>query len=148
VTPEATTLLTQIEPISAILAILILLLLVTSGYLWQQQRRLQRQQLTLLTQLEQQQKDMRALLQSSTQVGERVGRLERATKQLASRQEEQGLRGRDRGDEEYDIAYAQAIKLVRKGASVEELVDICGLARDEAELIMRMHRRQAAADRW
>jgi hypothetical protein len=40
-------------------------------------------------------------------------------------------------------AYSQAIKLVQKGASVEELMEVCGLARGEAELIAMMHRLEA-----
>jgi len=38
-----------------------------------------------------------------------------------------------------DISLRQAIELARKGATVDELIDICGLARGEAELLSTMH---------
>lgn len=38
-----------------------------------------------------------------------------------------------------DISLRQAIELARKGATVEELIEICGLARGEAELLSTMH---------
>lgn len=91
--------------------------------------------------LESMQKDLRALCTASVSMGERINRLEQGVKQVAQRQEEIGMR-QDRLDRSDggDQAYAQAIKLVRKGAGVDELMEICGLARGEAELITMMHR--------
>lgn len=87
------------------------------------------------------QKDLRALVSAAVGVGERVKKLESMARELNSRQEELGVR-QDRidrtGDEER--SYEQAIKMAQKGAPIEDLMDVCGLARGEAELIAMMHR--------
>ena len=38
-----------------------------------------------------------------------------------------------------DVSVRQAIELARKGATVDELVDLCGLSRGEAELMSTIH---------
>lgn len=38
-----------------------------------------------------------------------------------------------------DVSVRQAIELARKGATVDELVDLCGLSRGEAELMSAIH---------
>ncbi len=87
------------------------------------------------------QKDLRALCNAAVQVGERLNRLEQELKGVQRRQQELGSR-----QDKLDLAepeartFEQAVKLVRKGASVEELMEICGLSRGEAELIAMMHR--------
>ena len=87
------------------------------------------------------QKDLRALCNAAVQVGERLNRLEQELKGVQARQQELGSR-----QDKLDLAepeartFDQAVKLVRKGASVDELVEICGLSRGEAELIAMMHR--------
>lgn len=43
-----------------------------------------------------------------------------------------------------DHTYQVAVKLVNKGADVQELVSTCGLTRGEAELILRLYRPQPA----
>ena len=40
---------------------------------------------------------------------------------------------------DHDRPYSNAIKMVQKGASVEDLVSICGLSQNEAELISTIH---------
>jgi len=87
------------------------------------------------------QQDLRALCNAAVQVGERVNRLEQELNGVQLRQKELGSR-----QDQLDLAepeartFDQAVKMVRKGASVEELVEICGLSRGEAELIAMMHR--------
>lgn len=87
------------------------------------------------------QQDLRALCNAAVTVGERVNRLEATARDVAARQEELGVRqdrlDQSKGDER---SYEQAIKLAQKGAPVEDLVELCGLARGEAELIAMMHR--------
>lgn len=87
------------------------------------------------------QQDLRALCNSAVAVGERINRAERRLQQLTERQEELGMR-QDRMDQEdpEGRTYAQAVKLAHKGASVEQLMEVCGLTRGEAELIAMMHR--------
>ena len=42
-----------------------------------------------------------------------------------------------------DISLRQAIELARKGATVDELIEICGLSRGESELLSTMHKQPA-----
>jgi len=106
--------------------------------LWHRQRRAQQQvERTLQTV----QTDLRALCNAAVTVGDRVKQLERHIGQLAREQKELGERQEQLGQSEpEEQSYAQAIKLAHKGAGVEELMDICGLSRGEAELVTMMHR--------
>lgn len=91
------------------------------------------------------QKDLRALCNAAVAVGQRINRAERRLQLLTERQEELGMRQErmDRGDPEAQ-SYNQAIKLATKGAGVDEIIDVCGLSRGEAELIAMMHRLEQA----
>ncbi len=62
-----------------------------------------------------------------------VGRVEHQLRRLAERQEQLEMRDPSTHSHEH------AIKLARSGASIEELVEICGLVRDEADLLIRLH---------
>ncbi|MFO8024594.1 DUF2802 domain-containing protein [Thiohalophilus sp.] len=78
--------------------------------------------------------DLRALTTAAVSVGERLLEVERRQRHLAERQEQVDI---------YDSAnqpYEHAIRMVEKGASVEQLVDVCGLSTNEAELLHMMHR--------
>ena len=87
------------------------------------------------------QNDLRALCNAAVQVGGRVNLLEQSVKQLQQRQQELGLRQDKMVHPEPEArSFEQAIKLAQKGASVEELMDICELSRGEAELLSMMHR--------
>lgn len=87
------------------------------------------------------QADLRALCHSAVQVGERVNRMEAELKGLQQRQQELGVRQDNLAHSEpQDAGFEQAIRLARKGSSVEELMEICNLSRGEAELIAMMHR--------
>lgn len=78
--------------------------------------------------------DMRALVSAAIGVGERVHRIEKSLKEVSHRQEQ--IDQTDPGAQ----AYQQAIKMAQKGASAEELIEICGLTRGEADLIAMLHR--------
>lgn len=54
-------------------------------------------------------------------------------------QSEQGQVVVDESEHQEPQAYEQAIEQIRRGASVDELVRVCGLTRDEAVLLMRLH---------
>jgi HAMP domain-containing protein len=91
--------------------------------------------------LEMVQKDLRALCNAAVQVGGRVNSLEQSVNHLQQRQQELGLRQDKLVHPEPEArSFEQAIKLAQKGASVEELMDICDLSRGEAELMSMMHR--------
>ncbi len=106
------------------------------GLVLRRQRQQLRRQDALIAALRQ---DLRALTTAAVGVGERVLETEQRQRRLAERQDQLDL---------YDAAnqpYEQAIRLVQKGADVEELVEICGLNRGEAELIRMLHRLDKSA---
>lgn len=125
--------LNQLEPHRwlAILTLLVLLmgvLLAVSLLKLRVVRQLQARQTEVLK------SDMRALVSAAIGVGERVHRIEKSLKEVSHRQEV--IDQTDPGAQ----AYQQAIKMAQKGSSIEELIDICGLTRGEAELIAMLHR--------
>jgi len=85
------------------------------------------------------QSDLRALCNAMMSLAQRQGLVEQQLGQVAARQEELGLR-QEQHDDPDARSYEQATKLLRKGASVEELMEICGISRGEAELLTMMGR--------
>ena len=129
------------------LMIAVILVLAASLFSMRRQRKLQQQQSVLMQSL---QRDLRALANAAVGVGERVLVVERQQrKQLqvaptpASPQP-----GSIQPVELYDTAnqpYEQAIRMAQSGASVDDIVNICGLSLSEAELISMMHRLDKAS---
>ena len=78
--------------------------------------------------------DLRALTTAAVSVGERLLEVERRQRRLAERQEQVDIY------ESANQPYEHAIRMVEKGASVEQLVEVCGLSTNEAELLHMMHR--------
>ncbi len=128
-----------IGPLLPIAALVLVLVLGIALFVFAMQvRNAQRQQQENQASI---QADMRALCNAAVQVGERVNRMEEELKQLQQRQQELGVRQEKMVTQEpQEASFDQAIKLARKGSSVEELMDVCGLSRGEAELITMMHR--------
>jgi hypothetical protein len=88
------------------------------------------------------QKDIHALCAGAINMGKHVDILEQRIRRLAERQDQLELR------DPLEQTYAHAIRLAQRGVDVDELVENCGLARGEAELLLRIHRvdqRQSAA---
>ncbi len=83
--------------------------------------------------------DVRALTSAAVGVGERVHQIERRQRQLTERQDRLDL------SDGANQPYEQAIRLVHKGANADEIVEICGLSRGEAELIGMLHRLDQSA---
>ena len=86
--------------------------------------------------------DVQALCTGTINMGNQIDALEKRMRRLSERQDQ--LDSRDPMEQ----IYAHAIRLAQKGAGVDELVENCGLARGEAELLLRVHsvrRRQAAS---
>ncbi len=83
--------------------------------------------------------ELRALCAGAVGADERVGRVEQRTRRLKERQER--LESRDNGER----LYAQAIRMARNGAGVDELISVCGLSSSEADLIVMMHRLDEAS---
>lgn len=87
------------------------------------------------------QNDMRALCNAAVGMGDRVNQMERRLRQLSERQEALGLRQDQLNQEDPEArTYSQAIKMAHKGAGVDDLIEVCGLSRGEAELVAMMHR--------
>lgn len=90
-------------------------------------------------QLRQARNDFRALTTASIGVGGRVMELERRQRRMAEKQEQVDIY------ESANQPYEHAITMAKKGLDVDELVDVCGVSRNEAELIHMMHRLKAAS---
>ena len=82
------------------------------------------------------QKDIHALCAGAINMGKHLDGLEQRIRRLAERQDQLELR------DPLEQTYAHAIRLAQKGVDVNELVESCGLARGEAELLLRVHRVQ------
>lgn len=69
-------------------------------------------------------------------MSENIGRLEQQLRRLGERQDQLDMR------DPVTRSHEHAIKLARGGANIDELITICGLVRDEADLLIRLHGRQ------
>lgn len=133
-----TELMTSLQPGFATVSVLFVVsALVLCVALWSVARS-QRQARQLRREVTQLRSDIRALTTSSVGVGGRVLELERRLRRLAQRQEEFDIY------ESANQPYEHAIAMARKGADVKEIEDICGVSRNEAELIQMMHRLEKA----
>lgn len=103
--------------------------------------RSQRQVRNLKKELLQTRSDIRALTTSSLGVGGRLKKLEQHQRQLAVKQDEFEHEHVEQAGQPYE----HAIHLARQGADVNEIVDMCGVSRNEAELIQMMHRFEKAS---
>jgi succinylglutamate desuccinylase len=122
--------------ISALAAMLVLAgsiaILFASLLLLRHLKTVQRQHDEIVVQLK---RDMRALTKAAVSVGERVLEVER-------RQRQQQAESKEPIDI-YDAAnqpYEQAIRMAKNGAAQDELINVCGLSANEAELISMLHR--------
>ncbi len=83
--------------------------------------------------------DLRALCTSTVAMGERMMHLDQRFRDVKQRQEQLELV--DHGERPYNLA----IRLIRQGAGVEEVVSTCELTASEAELLVLMHRMEGGA---
>jgi hypothetical protein len=119
------------------LALLVALFLVLLASRLQQKIQLQAQQIQTL------QRDLRSLCSAAVNVGERLGRIERASSQLSKEQKilsQKQTQSTVKVASADDSSFDQALKLAQKGATVQEMVDICNVTRGEADIIIMMHR--------
>ena len=77
--------------------------------------------------------DLGAMCASIAGFSERLVRIEQQLRTVGDRQEQLELRPSG------ERSYTHAIRMVQKGASVDELVASCGMNRGEAELLLRVH---------
>ena len=120
---------------SALLGLLSITVAVTLFLLMRLSRQL-RQQQKANTELRQQ---MRALTSAALGMGERVLKMERNQKHLVERQDQITTY------EPANQPYEQAINMAQQGASIEDMVDRCGVSENEAHLIDLMSRLDKAS---
>lgn len=77
--------------------------------------------------------DMQALCTGATNMGKHFATLEQKLRRVSERQDQIELR------DPAQQTYGHAIRLAQRGADIEELIAHCGLARGEAELLLRLH---------
>lgn len=79
------------------------------------------------------QKDVTALCAGAVSLGKHLTVMEQRVRRLHERQDQIELR------DPAQQSYGHAIRLAQRGADVDELISNCGLARGEAELLLRLH---------
>jgi len=77
--------------------------------------------------------DIRALFAGSVGEDSRLYKLEKRTRRIKERQEQL------ENSKHAERPYEQAIRMVQKGTSIEDLMTVCNLSKGEADLIMMMH---------
>ncbi len=85
------------------------------------------------------QSDVSAMCSGTVSLGEHLVHLEQSTQNLSRRQDEVELH-EPSGDN-----YRHAVRLMGKGVELEEVMEDCGLARGEAELLMLAQRLEKAS---
>lgn len=80
--------------------------------------------------------DVSALCSGAAGVGGHLNKIEQKVKRVLERQDQLDMR------DPIERTFNQATRMVRQGATVDELISTCGLARAEAELLMLLHRAQ------
>ena len=78
--------------------------------------------------------ELSALMDGSCGMGNQLQEMHRDLKGVIERQQQ--LDQRDLGD----LPYNEAMRMVARGAGVDDLVTSCGLSRSEAELVMLLHK--------
>lgn len=112
---------------------LIGILLLGGIVLIQRQRRLSRELSTVRQQLKVIENELRALYAGAAGVGSHLARVESKLGNLSYRQDQMDVH------DPTIQTYNQAIEMAQRGASVNDLMKRCGLLREEAELLVRLH---------
>lgn len=106
--------------------LMLLLVLSISGSLRREQRR-QRELIQTVRQ------DLNALCSGARGVGLRLDRMDQRLRRVFERQDQLEMREPD------NRSYDRAIKLLRRGKAVDEVMSICVLKRAEVELLAQVH---------
>ena len=125
----------------------VIVVLFMSLLAFKQQRKLQNEQKILVDSL---QRDLRALANAAVGVGGRVMEIERQQRkrpQVVVSQEQTSQHQQHNMNhvpvELYSSSsqpYEQAINMAQSGATTDDIVNVCGLSKSEAELVNMMHR--------
>ena len=111
--------------------------------LWLEQKKLKQELQSLSAQLERSSGDVAGLCSAAVAVDNRLAsnelRLDGLLENIAQIQEPSPPAIIEEPNEEQPQGYESAIEKIRRGASVDDLVKTCGLTRDEAVLLFRLH---------
>lgn len=86
------------------------------------------------------QNDVATMCSGAVNLGEHLAHLQQSMQKLSRRQDELELKGPSSGDN-----YRHAARLMGKGIELEEVMEDCGLARGEAELLALAQRLEKAS---
>lgn len=128
------TALTTWLPVLTILAVAMAVVLVVWFAFWRPLRSARRRIIDQDRELARLQGQLRALSAGAAGMAGALARVEQQLRRVGDRQQELELRSPG------EQLYEHALQLIRDGADAEELMNRCGLVRDEAELLLRMHR--------
>lgn len=126
----------------------VVLVLIMSLFSLKRQRKQHKYQSVSMQSL---QRDLRALTNAAVGVGGRVLEIERQQRKqpvMAKINEVHPATYSTAPVEYYNSSsqpYEQAIRMAQKGASVADIVNVCGLSKSEAELVSMMHRLDKAS---
>ena len=129
----------------------IVVVLVMSLYSIRRQRKLQKDQTLSMHSL---QRDLRALANAAVGVGGRVLEIERhqrkspvavVSQQQSAPQQSSYTNAPVEFYSSSSQPYEQAIRMAQTGATVDDIVNVCGLSKSEAELVSMMHRLDKAS---
>jgi preprotein translocase subunit YajC len=127
----------------------VVVVLVMSLFSLKRQRKQQEYQSISMQSL---QRDLRALTNAAVGVGGRVLEIERQQRKrpvIVTTAEEQQSQTYSATPVEYynssNQPYEQAIHMAQTGASIDDIVNVCGLSKSEAELVSMMHRLDKAS---
>ena len=104
-------------------------------WMWWRQRRLERQLRRWQQNQERQQLDIVGLCAAAVRMDERLMSLGRRVGEM-----HEWAQDLDHQDHQHAHSYQEAIELINQGAGGDELVAECGFSREEAALLIRMHR--------
>ena len=103
-------------------------------WLLQELRKLKRDYLVLSNDVARNNKDIAGLCSAAVSVDTRITYNNEQLKEVAEK-----VTDFEQYEQQASQPYYSAIQRVRDGATVEELVQQCGLSREEAVLLMRLH---------
>lgn len=127
------------------LLVSVVAVLIISLFTFKRQRKIQELQSLSMESL---QRDLRALANAAVGVGGRVLEIERQQRKrpvvVSSQAEPQSKVPVDFYGSS-NQPYEQAIRMAQSGANVDDIVNVCGLSRSEADLVSMMHRLDKAS---
>lgn len=130
------------------------IVLVMSLFSFKRQRKQQHDQQLSMQSL---QRDLRALANAAVGVGGRVLEIERHQRKhpnvVTMREQPPQLQPKELNSHStsvdfynsYNQPYEQAISMAQSGTSIEDIVNVCGISKSEAELVSMMHRLDKAS---